>query len=217
MLDRYGELLGTLQSLSPMAHIGGGAVRDTLLGRPIRDIDIFLEDSVIEGGDGPGVLRSRFGFVMVGEWKSYEMFSDPAVTCVARFEKADETIPVCLIGLKRAQSIADNLRRFDFGICMAAWDGDEVHTAAEYVADAEARRFTLHRADNLPQLRYSMSRYRKMTADRYAGWALAIPDRFASLKCEYDFARDHYRDYGTGDWICQLVDNDKNILTPKPR
>jgi hypothetical protein len=52
------------------------------------------------------------------------MFSDPAVSRVARFEKADEEIPVCLIGLHRpsetyyddadAHGMQFNLSRFDF-------------------------------------------------------------------------------------------------------
>ena len=74
-------------------------MRDTILERPIKDIDLFLDAFCAD--EAAAVLRSKFGFVKVGEWKSYEMFSDPAVVRVARFEKHDETIPVCLIGLNR--------------------------------------------------------------------------------------------------------------------
>ena len=79
-------------------------------------------------------MRSQFGFVKVGEWKNYEMFSDPAVSRVAKFEKADETIPICLIGLDYAEwreerTMQENLARFDFGICMAGWDGESLHRA----------------------------------------------------------------------------------------
>src|SRR3954464_11540418 len=127
MLERYSDILNTLKHLCPTAHIGGGAVRDTLLDRPIKDIDLFLDGACIEAA--ARLMRSKFGYVKVGEWKQYEMFSDPALFCLAKFEKADETIPVCLIGLKKPRGMQDNLRRFDFGLCMCAWDGNEVYTA----------------------------------------------------------------------------------------
>jgi hypothetical protein len=94
-------------------------VRDTILERPIRDIDIFIHEA--SGDPAAAVLRSDFGYVKVGEWRSYEMFSDPMVTKVAKFEKADEIIPVCLIGLKEDLAPDRNVKRFDFGICMASW------------------------------------------------------------------------------------------------
>src|SRR5215207_11707674 len=99
MLERYNSMLSAVQALDARAHIGGGAVRDTLLERPIRDVDLFLAEAATDAA--ASLLRSEFGFVKVGEWKSYEMFSDPAVGRVAKFEKADEAIPVCLIGLIR--------------------------------------------------------------------------------------------------------------------
>ena len=101
MLEHYNPILNTMRDLCPTAHIGGGAVRDSLLERPIRDIDLFLDDDATD--EAAKLMRSQFGFVKVGEWKAYEMFSDPAVARLAKFEKADETIPVCLIGLKQAR------------------------------------------------------------------------------------------------------------------
>lgn len=129
MLKRYNAILDAIKDICPTAHIGGGAVRDSLLERPIRDIDLFLDDSVTDRA--AKLMRSQFGFVKVGELTSYEQFSDPAVVRLAKFEKADETIPVCPVGLKMPRGMQDNLRRFDFGICMAAWDGKEVYTALE--------------------------------------------------------------------------------------
>ena len=61
-----------------------------------------------------------------------------------------------------------NLSRFDFGICMAAFDGKKTIRTKEFDSDAETRAFTLHRADNESQFAYSMSRYEKITAGRYS-------------------------------------------------
>ena len=43
MLERYNSMLGAIKDLDSSTHIAGGAVRDTLLERPIRDVDMFLE------------------------------------------------------------------------------------------------------------------------------------------------------------------------------
>ena len=43
MLERYNDMLSAIQQLCSTAHIAGGAVRDSLLERPIKDIDLFLQ------------------------------------------------------------------------------------------------------------------------------------------------------------------------------
>jgi hypothetical protein len=137
----FATVLATLQQIAPEAHIAGGAVRDTLLQKPIHDIDVFMKDAHVE--EAAALLRSSCSYVKVGEWKQYLGFSDPAMTRVAKFEKADETIPVCIIGLQPGfASPENNIARFDFGICMAAFDGKQTIQAAEFDQDENARIFT---------------------------------------------------------------------------
>jgi hypothetical protein len=193
-------------------HIAGGAVRDTILERPIRDIDIFIHHT--DGSAAAVLLRSEFGYVKVGEWKQYEMFSDPMVACVAKFEKADETIPVCLIGLKDDLHPQHNIERFDFGVCMAYWHGREFKTTDQFKADIEQKTFTLYRADNYHQFAYSMVRYKKLTADRYQGWSLSIPDQFEDLAKEHAFRKEYYRAY-QGDHFG--FEDYPQVLRPKER
>ena len=113
------------------------------------------------------------------------------------------------------RGIRDNLARFDFGICQAAWDGEEVYAAPEYRKDIEAKTFTLHRADNYRQFAYSMSRFDKITMDRYAGWRLVVPKEFKKLADEYELRKTHYRDYDSGEW--RPRDLGPQQLTPKAR
>src|SRR5262245_35721796 len=106
----YDNILEALQQTIPgSVHIAGGAVRDTILDRPIKDIDIFLPHAAAD--TAAALLRSTFGYVKVGEWKQYLDFSDPMVVRVAKFEKADETIPICLIGLVEDLGPYDNIAR----------------------------------------------------------------------------------------------------------
>jgi hypothetical protein len=122
---RYTEIIKTIRTIAPQAHIAGGAVRDTILEKPIHDIDVFMDDDHVE--EAAKLLRSRLGFVKVGEWQQYLGFSDPAMERVAKFERAEETIPLCIIGLKSKYAEPEaNIARFDFGICMAAFDGENV-------------------------------------------------------------------------------------------
>jgi len=206
----YTTVLITLQQIAPEAHIAGGAVRDTLLQKQIHDVDVFMDDGHVE--EAAALLRSACSYVKVGEWKQYLEFSDPAMTRVAKFEKADETIPICIIGLApQVSSPESNIARFDFGICMAAFDGKRTIRTAEFDQDAESRTFTLYRADNQAQFNYSMSRFEKIVAGRYTGWSLAIPDEFERLAKEHTFREHWYRDYSEG------FDGGQNLLKPKER
>jgi hypothetical protein len=214
VLGDYADLLKALRSHAPDAHVAGGAVRDTILRKPIRDVDIFMADRHL--AEAAVILRTKFGFVMTGEWKQYEGFSDPAMTRVAKFERADETVPVCLIGLiPGIDGWEDNVARFDFGVCMAAWEGGKMLTTPAFDADAGTKTFTLHRADNVPQFNYSMVRYEKLSADRYAGWTIAVPMRFENLVKEREFKRHWYYDSGDGEE--QMMRSHEQALKPKDR
>ena len=208
----YVDLLAELQTVAPEAHIAGGAVRDTILEKPIHDVDVFMDDEHVE--EAARVLRSRLGFVKVGEFLRYEKFSDPAMTRVARFEKAEETMPVCVIGLKsQYPSPEANIARFDFGVCMAAFGGENTIRTPEFNFDVEAKTFTLCRADNPHQFAYSMSRFQKITAGRYRGWKLSILENFKQLAKDYEFGRHWYVDDGNDSkWF-----GGQNVLRPKDR
>jgi hypothetical protein len=211
----YDNVLEVLQRAVPgQVHIAGGAVRDTILERPIRDVDIFIHHSF--GYQAAALLRTKFGYVKVGEWKQYLDFSDPMVVRVAKFEKADETIPICLIGLAEALNPHDNIARFDFGVCMAAWaGGDSMITADSFKRDIESKSFTLCRADNLAQFSYSMIRFKKLTADRYKDWQLSVPNQFKELAKKHAFQRNWYWD--TADGAHFGFENSPQVLRPKDR
>jgi hypothetical protein len=213
-VQHYDNILEALQRALPGSpHIAGGAVRDTILERPIRDIDIFLHHA--DGEQAVALLRTKFGYVKVGEWKRYEHFSDPMVVRVAKLEKADETIPICLIGLAESLSPHDNIARFDFGICMAAWSGGDSMLSDDcFKRDIESKTFTLCRADNLAQFSYSMVRFEKLTADRYKDWQLSVPDQFEELVREHTFRSNWYR-YSEATHFG--FENYSQILRPKDR
>jgi hypothetical protein len=182
-LPDYRDLIADLRVVEPQAHVAGGAVRDHLLGRRMHDLDIFVPTDRTD--DIAARLRKQHGYVPVGSWKEYLGFSDPAMTGVAKFERADSDIPVCVIGLIDAFAAPQaNVDRFDFGICMAWYDGENTRADDRFYLDHHDKRFTLCRADNVYQYRYSLSRYNKLThpvTGRYAGWQLVVPPEFQDL------------------------------------
>jgi hypothetical protein len=208
-VDNYATLLTTLQQVAPEAHIAGGAVRDTILKKQIHDIDVFMDDAHVEAA--AALLRSSCSYVKVGEWKQYLGFSDPAMLRVAKFEKHDATVPVCVIGLMPEFATPPaNIRRFEFGICMAAFDGTRTITAPEFDRDQKSATFTLCRADNAAQFNYSMTRFEKIVAGRYTGWSLAIPEEFEEYVKERTFRRHWYSSFVKG------LDGE-SVLRPKER
>jgi hypothetical protein len=207
---RYANIIKTIRSIAPQAHLAGGAVRDTILEKEIRDIDMFVDDDHVD--EVAKLLRTDFSCVKTGEWRQYELFSDPAMTRVAKFENARETIPVCIIGLKSEYaSPKANISRFDFGLCMAAFDGSKVIRTHEFDSDMDGETFTLCRADNFQQFAYSMSRFKKISAERYQGWTISIPSDFEEYLKEYELRRRWYVDFESKGF------GGENILKPKER
>jgi hypothetical protein len=141
-----------------------------------------------------------FGYVKVGEWQQYELFSEPCITRVAKFERADSEIPLSIIGLDEHKfpggvTIPSNIGRFDFGICMAAYDGREQIRHPLFTHDMNSKTFTLLRADNEEQFAYSMVRYKRLTKERYAGWGLVVPVKFEPLAASLALKKGWYHDY----------------------
>jgi tRNA nucleotidyltransferase/poly(A) polymerase len=59
-VQRYDNILEALQRALPSSvHIAGGAVRDTILERPIKDVDVFLHHTA--GEAAAALLRTKFG------------------------------------------------------------------------------------------------------------------------------------------------------------
>ena len=206
----YTAILASLQRIAPEARhrLGRGARYGHRKGDPRHRC--FYERQARRRGRGPPARRSwlRQG---LREWQQYLGFSDPAMTRVAKFEKADWTIPICVIGLRPEYAEwRGDISRFDFGICMAAFDGDNIIRTDEFERDAEGQTFTLLRADNEKQFDYSMSRFDKITTGCYRGWTLAIPEEFREFAKKRAF-REYYR------WESIKGMDSKYVLKPKER
>jgi hypothetical protein len=182
MLNHYNPMLTAIRALCPTAHIGGGAVRDSLLGRQIKDVDVFLSDAAF--GAAARLLRSEFGYAKTGGWVAGPgwVAASNGVVRSSSFERWDGDTPIQMIGLRPARDMATNCSRFDFGACMCAWNGTTTYLAPEFERDAANRTFTLTRAPDAKSFAVSMNRFARITKGRYADWTLVVPLRFKALE-----------------------------------
>lgn len=200
ILDHWSNLLHYLKFAAPEAHIGGGAVRDYLLSRPIKDLDIFIS---VENEPGVDHRLRAMGY-MPGRRVGGTYISDEIVAQAVDYAAPiPGGHPVNVIALHDHTNVGQSFQRFDFGITRAAFDGDNIITTKAFELDRIRRAFTLLRADNADQFRRSMDRFKRFQV-KYEGWQLVIPEEFHDLAVEY----------AAPDWREQTAESVNNHFTP---
>lgn len=162
----------------PEALVAGGCLRDTLLGRPVNDVDIFvpygkerLAALAIEGTH-PVLTKS------IPE--PYFTFNSD-VRSVDYYAGSDGELPINIIGVSEGTCTPwQQLERFDFGICRVAFDGERLWKDLSFDRDARDRTFTLMVSQTDDQRDYSMQRYERLLK-KYPTW------RFVDFKKALDF------------------------------
>jgi hypothetical protein len=175
--DYMRHALALVQQHDPSAFIGGGALRDLALGVFPKDVDIFC---------GPGFDVDAFGeansqLLMLDQTRHTleyeEMFSD--LRAVYEFRLMDgpgglfEHPPIQLIVMSRVWPIEEQLARFDFGACRAAFDGTAIQTHAAFGPDIAARTLTYMHTPEHPGYRHSMERAARLS--RWHGLRVVMP------------------------------------------
>lgn len=174
------EALHAVQTVAPGAVIAGGALRDLFLGRPFKDLDIFvhLHDPANDraaifsaltalGFCSSGTIDFSYAKGMTKECYAADSFT--------RSVMAFGCIPV--VGLLEVQIVVLNepfkLSRMDFGLCQIAYDGDALTYSDEFMHDAVNEVFTVCRADTEDELARSRRRYERLH-NKYPGWNLVL-------------------------------------------
>lgn len=144
----------------PNAVIAGGALRDLKMGKPIKDIDIFLSDTTEEQIDAFLVAQNANQIYAIREMRCYGAFSNKEVHRVLTYPKLVGEYDVEFIALDT--QFENVLNRFDFGLCQIMYDGTNVITTSEFVTDVSSKKLTLLRCDNPDQYNRSMKRATRM-------------------------------------------------------
>lgn len=129
------RLIDEAREHDPHAIIAGGAIRDLICGRKPKDIDLFtLHGTAPAGLLGPSVHISGYNNDSCGPY---------TIEGIYQIRKKDVEYPIQLIKLDHAIDPLELIESFDFGICMAAYDGKEIIRSRHFDEDAEKHIFTL--------------------------------------------------------------------------
>lgn len=158
-------VLKNIQRAVPRAFVAGGCLRDTIMGRPINDIDVFVP----EGQDymASEVLRNNGAVVTKSIPEPYFTMNND-VRSVRYFEGHHMPLPVNIIGVYNCTPEAQ-LERFDFGICRVAYDGIRLWKDLAFDRDQADETFSLLVDQTEDQRNYSLGRYERLSG-KYPGW-----------------------------------------------
>lgn len=173
--DWVTSLIKDVRVISPTALIGGGFVRDIINGRAVKDVDLFVHDALSVYDDI--AKRIRQTHPVAGEVARDYFDWDPSITSVQLFHSDDGWPEVNLIAMPELLDVSSLFKRFDFGICQAAYDGVAVHTSEAFWKDHRDRTFTLTRCDHHHQYVRSVQRYARLSV-KYPGYSLVVPEQF---------------------------------------
>ena len=165
---QYGALLRRIRRLSPSAVLVGGAVRDTIFGREVKDLDFM----VLSEADVSGIetalsvtVSDVLGFDRLHGRSEYD--ADANVYRV--FETADKKLNILLVG-----DILHRVVTFPDSISQVIFDGDSVLATQRFIDTASTHVIT-----------HSHEPQRELKADRRARIVAKYPD-FSFKDVAYD-------------------------------
>ncbi|SMG43374.1 hypothetical protein [Paraburkholderia susongensis] len=186
LIQQFDEALARLQAVGVQGLIAGGAVRDHLLNRPVKDIDVFVPHS--EGIQRK--LQEAFGVLHVNPLISAEyagaggevehvyeinISSDP-------FDPDAGRPPLQVIVLASGLDPEERARHHDFGICQCWYRGNgQFGQTLAFTNDLMHKRFTLSHCEDQQQFDRSMRRWARFS-ERFEGFYLYVPVEFAEYR-----------------------------------
>ncbi|MEZ2409817.1 hypothetical protein AB6806_23785 [Bosea sp. RCC_152_1] len=166
-------ILAAVQTIHPEAILAGGALRDLDNGRPVKDLDIFID----AGRVSVGALSVLLGIDPTTVHVQGCDFSSCLNESDCQFSDTFSCLgwEVNVIGLADMPvTLASVTERVDFGICQIGTDGVEVRKTLAYHNDKAFRRFTVCRQQSVDETDRSLRRWDRISA-KYPGWTLVRP------------------------------------------
>jgi len=182
--DRWKRILGAVQSATPEALLAGGALRDRVMGREPKDLDIFVpynsvQPEVVEKMDA-ALAKLGYRYLEppeVEEGASSELPDDAVMKEEYHYtSEHPDDLPINMIEVGKDWTPKKRLYHFDFGLCQIGYDGDRPIVTDAFQHDKDFECFTLLHAPTWRIFYQSLKRYRRFLA-KYPKFPLVIkPD-----------------------------------------
>lgn len=171
--DEWHKILIQVQSLDSKAVLAGGCLRDTEMGRPVKDLDIFVRDEI--NTNKIAAMFRAYPEINIESSTSSDEWCDAAY--IIKSNALPIPLNICHVA-KAGATPYDRVQHFDFGICRISYDGIRVTRESAYQLDKDERRFRLLFAPNKESFDHSMRRYIRLLL-KYPDWPLYVPPQFA--------------------------------------
>lgn len=173
-LSPFLEVAAAIRSATGVAHLAGGCLRDTIFGKPVKDVDVFVHANS-DFVEIEAALAGAFGsakLVMQTDFSSCAGMAD--VLSSMEYLVGPEGLRVNVIELIGTPTLMEVLQRMDFGICQVGHDGEDLVFTEAYEIDAALHTFTVTRRDDDPSYARTLNRWARIS-EKYQGWELYDP------------------------------------------
>lgn len=152
--------------------IAGGAIRDTLNNRPVKDIDVFIDARYKHAWNQWCNHGRRLG--KNDQYAVSAMVDDVYELPAGLSALGYDSLPIQLIFLRCAPTeyVSDY---FDFGICKTWYDGNHIHCHKDYLHDINNKAITMGLDDNTFKMAYPRRQY---ALAQMLGHALRIKSKY---------------------------------------
>lgn len=158
-LEQFQEILRVVAQAFPGSHpvIGGGALRDSILNRPIKDVDVFIRAQDYDSLDSPQTKFIRPPIIVQRGYGRDDMYG----AWDFKEQIAGYDVQLILADFEDKVSLAHS---FDLGIARVTYDGHELYISNDFKLDAADKAFRIRRADNRYELERSLKRIERLKA-----------------------------------------------------
>ena len=175
--------LQVVQRRFPEAVLAGGALRDAYIGKPVKDLDIFVSYPNHNALHPLFLIAQCFdmgGVISEQKFTGYAAMNEVAQCFQVVSELFPQPINIVLLN-RKIECASDVIDRMDFGICHIGCRGmgQDMVVSDRFFRDMAMRTFTLYRQDDEAR---AVRRWQRLQDKYEPPWRMVIPHRDDFLK-----------------------------------
>ena len=196
-LRKLEESIQTLRKIKetlPDAILAGGAIRDVYHNKKVKDYDLFVSSNTTLDVYKDSFWEKQFslgnelhtGDIITNLSDTEDGSCEGAnyVDTVWEVKKNGSHYNVIVLNMNPTEYIN---RFFDIGICKAYSDGERIRLTSDFMRDSRNHLLTIvSESMSQPDFNRMMDRHVEAVKQKYPGYKLVIPPRFAEYYKEYN-------------------------------